>query len=103
MTLSTEAVIDEYGPALARLTASYERNRALREELLQEIFLALVSALPRLRDPSKLIGERWFVILYSFVSVVTVVPWFFGLRWYERRVLAERANCERLLQDQTLP
>ncbi len=50
-----------------------------------------------------LIRERWFVIFYSLVSLATVVPWFFGLRAYERRVLAERANCERLLQDQALP
>ena len=43
-----------YGPALARIAASYERNPALRDELLQEIYLALVSALPRLRNPEKL-------------------------------------------------
>lgn len=54
MPLSADDVISEYGPALARISASYERNRALREELLQEIFLAIVSALPRLKDPSKL-------------------------------------------------
>lgn len=49
-----EAVIDAFGPALARLAASYERNRALREELLQEIFLAIITALPHLRDQAKL-------------------------------------------------
>ena len=49
-----DEVIRQYGPALARVAASYERDRALREELLQEIFMALVSALPRLRDPAKL-------------------------------------------------
>jgi RNA polymerase sigma-70 factor (ECF subfamily) len=54
MQVSADDVINEFGPALARISASYERNRALREELLQEIFLAIVSALPRLRDPSKL-------------------------------------------------
>ena len=54
MHVSADEVINEYGPALARISASYERNRALREELLQEMFLAIVSALPRLKDPSKL-------------------------------------------------
>jgi RNA polymerase sigma factor (sigma-70 family) len=54
MTRSADEVIAEYGPALARIAASCERNRALREELLQEILLAVVSALPRLRDASKL-------------------------------------------------
>jgi RNA polymerase sigma-70 factor (ECF subfamily) len=53
-TLSADAVIQEFGAALARVAASYERNRALREELLQEIFLAIVTALPRLRDRGKL-------------------------------------------------
>ena len=54
MTLRADAVIQELGPALARVAASYERNRALREELLQEIFLAIVTALPRLKDRAKL-------------------------------------------------
>jgi RNA polymerase sigma factor (sigma-70 family) len=49
-----DEVIREYGPALARVASSYERDRALREELLQEIFMAIVSALPRLSDPEKL-------------------------------------------------
>jgi RNA polymerase sigma factor (sigma-70 family) len=54
MGMSVDEVIREYGAALARVAASYERDRALREELLQEIFIAIVSALPRLRDPAKL-------------------------------------------------
>jgi RNA polymerase sigma factor (sigma-70 family) len=54
MGKSVDEVIREYGPALARVSASYERDRALREELLQEIFIAIVSALPRLQDPAKL-------------------------------------------------
>jgi RNA polymerase sigma-70 factor (ECF subfamily) len=51
-------VLDEriagYGPALGRIAASYERNPSLRDELLQETYLAIVAALPRLRDPDKL-------------------------------------------------
>jgi RNA polymerase sigma factor (sigma-70 family) len=48
------AVIKKFGPALARIAASYERNSALRDELLQEIFIAIIAALPRLADPDKL-------------------------------------------------
>ncbi|MFO1186272.1 MAG: sigma-70 family RNA polymerase sigma factor [Alphaproteobacteria bacterium] len=47
-------ILEEFGPALARLAAGYERNRALREELVQEIALAVFQALPRLADPAKL-------------------------------------------------
>ncbi len=42
------------GPAVARIAAAYERNPALREELVQEMLVAIVTALPRLRDPEKL-------------------------------------------------
>jgi len=54
MSKSADEVIREFGQGLARVAATYERDRALREELLQEIFLAIVSALPRLQDVSKL-------------------------------------------------
>lgn len=53
MAIDVDAVIRLHGPGLARTASSYERNPALREELLQDIFLALVTALPRLRDPSR--------------------------------------------------
>lgn len=45
-----QAVLKEFGAGLARVAASYERNAALREELVQEISLAVVTALPSLRD-----------------------------------------------------
>jgi RNA polymerase sigma factor (sigma-70 family) len=51
---TVQEVIDEWGPALARIAASYERNTALREELLQEILLAIFRSLPRLRESAKL-------------------------------------------------
>jgi RNA polymerase sigma-70 factor (ECF subfamily) len=47
-------VIDELGPALSRIAASYERNPALREELLQDIRLAIFRSLPRLKESGKL-------------------------------------------------
>jgi len=54
MTVNADDVIEEFGPGVARIAASYERNCALREELAQEMLLAIVQALPRLRDPTKL-------------------------------------------------
>jgi RNA polymerase sigma factor (sigma-70 family) len=53
-----ERVAREYGPALRRLAASYERDAALREDLLQEILLALLGALPAWRREC---SERTFV------------------------------------------
>lgn len=49
-----QEVIDELGPALARIAASYERNAALREELLQDIMFAVFRSLPRLKEAAKL-------------------------------------------------
>jgi RNA polymerase sigma-70 factor (ECF subfamily) len=51
---TVQNVIDKWGPALARIAASYERNHALREELLQDIMLAIFRSLPRLKDSTKL-------------------------------------------------
>jgi RNA polymerase sigma-70 factor (ECF subfamily) len=51
-------VMRTYGPALARLAASYEAVASRREELLQEIALALWAALPRFRGAC---SERTFV------------------------------------------
>jgi RNA polymerase sigma factor (sigma-70 family) len=51
---TVQYVIDKWGTALARIAASYERNPALREELLQDIMLAIFRSLPRLKDSTKL-------------------------------------------------
>lgn len=47
-------LIAAHGAGIARLAATYERDTALREELVQEIWLAIHQALPRLADPAKL-------------------------------------------------
>lgn len=44
-----EQVWQEYGPSLSRLTASYEALPQAREDLLQEISLAIWNALPNFR------------------------------------------------------
>lgn len=52
--MDVQEVIKQFAPALARVVASYERERMLREELLQEVLLAVMSSLPRLTDSAKL-------------------------------------------------
>lgn len=51
-------VMREYGPAWARLAAGYERHEAAREELAQEIALAVWQALPHFRGEC---SERTFI------------------------------------------
>ncbi len=53
-----ERIVRELGPALRRLAASYERDLSLRDDLFQDICLALWQALPRFRGDS---SERTFV------------------------------------------
>jgi RNA polymerase sigma-70 factor (ECF subfamily) len=59
---TTEARFDrimrEHGPALSRLAFGYEKSASAREELVQEIALALWQALPRFRGEC---SERTFV------------------------------------------
>lgn len=54
MTPLAEHVIDTYAAAVARIAASYERDAGVREELVQDMLLAIVQALPRLREPDRL-------------------------------------------------
>lgn len=53
-----DRLLREYGPALSRLAFGYEKLAASREELMQEIALALWQALPRFRGEC---SERTFV------------------------------------------
>ncbi|GAA3925810.1 RNA polymerase sigma factor [Luteimonas lutimaris] len=49
-----EAVLGEHGSMLSRIAASYESNPSRREDLLQEISVALWRALPRWRGEASL-------------------------------------------------
>jgi RNA polymerase sigma factor (sigma-70 family) len=51
-------VMRQYGPALSRLAFGYERVASVREELMQEIALAIWQALPHFRGEC---SERTFV------------------------------------------
>lgn len=52
-----DRILSEHGPALRRVAATYEADPARREDLFQEICLALWQALPRFREEA---SERTF-------------------------------------------
>jgi RNA polymerase sigma-70 factor (ECF subfamily) len=47
--------IEAFHPQLWRAVGGYELNPALREELYQEVLLAIWESLPRLREPDRLL------------------------------------------------
>lgn len=51
---SIDTVLRDFGPALSRIAGSYERSTAGREDLVQDMILALMQALPRFRGDSAL-------------------------------------------------
>jgi RNA polymerase sigma factor (sigma-70 family) len=59
MATSFESVVSEHGPLIRRIARSYELNRALVDEIVQDIYLALWEALPRFRGDATL---RTFVV-----------------------------------------
>jgi RNA polymerase sigma-70 factor (ECF subfamily) len=59
MTDSYQQVIKAHGPAIARAIASYARPGSARDDLSQEVALALITALPRFRADGSL---RAFVL-----------------------------------------
>ncbi len=49
-----EQIVSDYGPLISRIAMSYEADPALREDLTQQIFLAIWQALPSFRADSSL-------------------------------------------------
>lgn len=49
-----ETIVAEYGPLISRIASSYEADPSLREDLTQQIFLAVWQALPTWRSESSL-------------------------------------------------
>lgn len=49
-----DRIVAEMGPALRRVAAAYERDAALREDLLQDMLVAIARSLPKLRDEARL-------------------------------------------------
>ena len=52
MKVEFDKVLDEFGPLLSRVASSYEANPDLKEELVQEICLAVWQALSRFKGDS---------------------------------------------------
>ena len=63
-------VLRTHGPALARLVSAYARDRSEREDLQQDIALALWVALPRFRGECP---ERAFVLRVAHNRALTLV------------------------------
>ena len=63
-----DEVLREHGPALRRLVHAWERERAAREDLWQEILFALWRALPRFRGEC---AERAFVFRVAHNRALT--------------------------------
>jgi len=68
--LEFERVLEEFGPALRRLAGSYESNSSRRDDLVQEIAIALWRALPRFRGESSM---RTFVFRIAHNRALTHV------------------------------
>jgi RNA polymerase sigma-70 factor (ECF subfamily) len=49
-----ERIVADYGPLISRIAMSYEADPSLREDLTQQIFLAVWQALPSFRADSSL-------------------------------------------------
>jgi RNA polymerase sigma-70 factor (ECF subfamily) len=80
-----EDLLRRYVPALRRLAWSYERDAAAREDLFQEIALALWTALPRFRGDS---SERTWVYRVAHNTAITFVS------QHRRRAQREHASDE---------
>lgn len=88
-----QRVISEFGPALRRVAASYEADPSLREDLFQEICLALWKALPSFRGEASL---KTFIYRIAHNR---------GLShgWREARRPTELEEPERVLDDRPSP
>ena len=49
-----EQIVAEYGPLISRIASSYEADSGFREDLVQQIFLAVWQALPNYRADASL-------------------------------------------------
>jgi RNA polymerase sigma factor (sigma-70 family) len=70
MATSFESVVSEHGRLIRRIARSYELNRALVDEIVQDIYVALWEALPRFRGDATL---RTFVVRVAHNRAITHV------------------------------
>jgi RNA polymerase sigma factor (sigma-70 family) len=67
-----DRIVRDYGPALSRLAYGYEKVAGTREELMQEIALAIWQALPSFRGEC---SERTFIYRVAHNCAITHVYW----------------------------
>ena len=65
-----ERILRDYGPALSRVASGYEPNSSMRDELIQEIAMAIWQALPGFRGEC---SERTFVYRIAHNRALTHV------------------------------
>lgn len=65
-----ERLMREHGPSVLRLASAYESNPASREDLVQEIALAIWKALPQFRGEC---SERTFIFRIAYNRTLTHV------------------------------
>jgi len=82
--------------ALRRADASL---RAVRVGRWQVVIIASFVAILWAAQAMGLIHASGFLVFYSAACVVTVIPYFIWLGRREKRVVAERAACRKLLED----
>jgi RNA polymerase sigma factor (sigma-70 family) len=70
LSASFDVIVHEHGPLIRRIARSYEANRALVDEIVQDIYLALWEALPRFRGDAQL---RTFVVRVAHNRAITHV------------------------------
>ncbi len=70
-------MLTEHDGAIRRLAASYERDPSRRQDLVQDIWLAVWQALPRFRDDC---SERTFVFRIAHNRAVSHIA-----HWHRRR------------------
>jgi RNA polymerase sigma-70 factor (ECF subfamily) len=70
VSIPFERVVGEHGPLIRRIARSYEMNRALVDEIVQDIYLALWQALPTFRGESEL---KTFVVKVAHNRAITHV------------------------------
>jgi RNA polymerase sigma-70 factor (ECF subfamily) len=86
-------LLHEHGPALNRLAAGYEWDPVERQDLLQEIALAIWRALPAFRGDS---SERTFVFRIAHNRGLTH-------RWQRRRHATDLAAADQIPDHQSGP
>ena len=90
-------LLQEHDRALRRMAASYERDPSRRQDLVQEIWLAVWQALPRFRNEC---SERTFVFRIAHNRAVSHID-----HWQRRQtdLLDENALSRRRALTQSAP